>query len=69
MSAWIKCTDQMPPRGKTVLIWYRNDWEFGMTFGGKIISIYDAGGWQATKVDARQEDIRWQPLPEKPEGL
>ena len=66
MGKWIKCSEAMPPKGKTVLVWYLNDWEFGMTFGAGIISIYD-GGWQAIKVDTKFEDIYWQPLPAKPE--
>lgn len=67
MSQWIKCSEEMPPKGKTVLVWYLNDWEFGMTFGAGIISIYDGGGWGAIKVDTKHQDINWQHLPAKPE--
>jgi len=66
MSEWIKCSKEMPPKGKTVLVWHQNDWEFGMTFGGRIMSIYD-GTWQAIKVDTAKFDMNWMPLPEPPE--
>ncbi len=68
MSQWIKCSERMPPKGRTVLVWYLNDWEFGMTFGGGIISIYDCGGWATIKVDTSHQEIYWQMLPVKPEA-
>ncbi|MDI3440370.1 DUF551 domain-containing protein [Erwinia sp. V90_4] len=67
MSNWIKCSERMPPKGKTVLVWYLGDWEFGMTFGAGIMSIYEGGGWTVIKVDTNHQDINWQPLPPPPE--
>lgn len=58
---WIKCRTEMPPKCKTVLVWYNNDYEFGMTFGGTKIAIYE-DGWQGNKVDAIEKDLSWMPL-------
>lgn len=65
MSEWRKCSQRLPPKGRTILVWYKGDYEFGMTFGGGIITIYN-NGWDSINVDTKCEDLLWQHLPSEP---
>lgn len=59
---WIKCSDEMPPTAKMVLVRCDNDYDFGNFLGGEL-KIFCMGEW---RVLPGANITHWMPLPPPP---